>query len=392
MQMQVTSTAESVDYTHCPLPKTHRRLIEAHILWHQCLEQYQEPEAFRANLNGLIQAMRNVTFILQSEKRADRDFDDWYRPWRKRLELDVVSAWVKGARTTIVHQGELDGDSTAVVRLVTWRDHLLLESSVPPSAPSSLILRNLDLIQTLNNVKVPPADLKSAALLVERRWVVGDLKDREILDGLAQAYGLLAGLVLDAHVHLMNTACIPTGQVHNHFPSLHDRTGTLPCMAMGCEARTHKFDLTTKTEYKLSQGRLGAGDRAAGAERLEEAATKRYQLEESDRIACWQGMDPLLVATKIGYIAKRMLSRDKALTRVIHLRDGRGQWHLVSLDASNRVEKHLLMQMVARLELPRFDGHSEKRKSKRGRSERWRRTENGSGGGFRLNTRPRRCS
>jgi hypothetical protein len=43
------------------------------------------------------------------------------------------------------------------------------------------------------------------------------------------------------------------------------------------------------------------------------------------------------------------------------------------------------------LDLPRFDGHSETRKSKRGRSERWRRTESVSGGSFRLNTRPRWC-
>jgi len=34
------------------------------------------------------------------------------------------------------------------------------------------------------------------------------------------------------------------------------------------------------------------------------------------------------------------------------------------------------------VDLPRFDGHSETRKSKRGRSERWRRTESGSGEDF----------
>jgi hypothetical protein len=38
---------------------------------------------------------------------------------------------------------------------------------------------------------------------------------------------------------------------------------------------------------------------------------------------------------------------------------------------------------MIRMDLPQFDGHSETRKSKRGRSERWRRTESVSGGGFR---------
>lgn len=333
--------ADSVDYTHCPLPKTHRRLVEAHFLWHQALDHYQEPEAFRANLNALIQAIRNVTFILQSEKHLFPDFSGWYLPWQKRLKVDVVCAWAQGARTRIVHQGELDTDSTAVVKLVTWQDHLLLESTVPASAPSSLVLRNLNLIEALNNIHVPPADLESAAILIERRWVVADLKDREILDGLAQAYGLLAGLVLDAHVHLMNSACIPAGQVHSHFPSAYDRTGTLPCMAMGPETRAHRFDLKTGTEIKLLQRSPVVGDAVATA--------KRYGLGESDRIAQWQGMDPVLVATKIAYIAKRMLSRDKSHIRIMHIRDGRGNWHLARLDAANRVEKHLLIRMVARL-------------------------------------------
>jgi hypothetical protein len=53
--------------------------------------------------------------------------------------------------------------------------------------------------------------------------------------------------------------------------------------------------------------------------------------------------------------------------------------------------ERLLKRVTGAVELPQFDGHSEKRKSKRGRSERWRRTESGSGGGFRLSTRPRRC-
>jgi hypothetical protein len=43
-------------YVRCPLPQTHRRLIEAHLLWHQTLDRYSDPEAFRANLNATIEA------------------------------------------------------------------------------------------------------------------------------------------------------------------------------------------------------------------------------------------------------------------------------------------------------------------------------------------------
>ena len=67
-----------VDYNRCPLPKTHRRLVEAHLLWHQTLAQYQQPELFQANLNATIQALRNITFILQSEKHSFDQFEGWY--------------------------------------------------------------------------------------------------------------------------------------------------------------------------------------------------------------------------------------------------------------------------------------------------------------------------
>ena len=61
----------------CPIPTTHRRLRDAHTLWHQALEHYHDPETFRANLNAAIEALRNTTFAVQKEKAAFRDFDEW---------------------------------------------------------------------------------------------------------------------------------------------------------------------------------------------------------------------------------------------------------------------------------------------------------------------------
>src|ERR1700722_12264473 len=81
-RIQVTRTPmadspETGKYAHCPPPQTHRRLVEAHILWHQSLEKYHESDAFLANLNATIEALRNVTFVLQKE-RSVPDFDAWY--------------------------------------------------------------------------------------------------------------------------------------------------------------------------------------------------------------------------------------------------------------------------------------------------------------------------
>jgi hypothetical protein len=294
---------DSVEYSRCLIPGTHRRLIEAHVHWHQALAHYQEPEVFRANLNALIQALRNVTFILQSEKHSIVDFDDWYPRWRERLRADDVCRWVVDARNKIVKQGELDTDSTAVVKLVTWQDDMLLESHVPPGAPSSLIVRNLPLMEHINNMHVLPGDLKSAAISIERRWVVDDLKDTEILEALAHAYAVLAELVLDAHIHLRDFSCISADQEHSHFPSPYDRTGVLRCMSTGVEARTQRFDLATGQEFKSLKRPQAVADATAVA--------KRYGLEENDRLRRWHGMDPVVLTKKISYIARRILSKDK---------------------------------------------------------------------------------
>lgn len=331
----------SVDYNRCPIPKTHRRLVEAHVLWHQTLEQYQQPELFQANLNATIQALRNVTFVLQSEKHSFSHFEDWYGPWQERMKVDPVLKWLKDARNTVVKQGELDTNSTAVVKLVTWRDNVLAESSVPPDAPPSLILRNLPLLELVNNMHLPPGDLKNAAIVIERRWSVPDLDGREILEALAQAYGLLSDVVLDAHITIGETSCIPPYGTHTHFRSAYHRTDTLACMALGVEHRTQSFKLSTGQQLESVRISSPTGPEPRNA-------AMRYGLGKTDQIAKWEEGDPLFIAERILYTAKRMLRKDKVLIRMVFIRDGRGTWHQVVLDASNRTEKHLLIRIVAR--------------------------------------------
>lgn len=53
-------------------------------------------------------------------------------------------------------------------------------------------------------------------------------------------------------------------------------------------------------------------------------------------------MDPTLVAEKLAYIAKRLLS-------MVHLRDGRGRWQLLTLDAADRTDKHIIMRVLAQV-------------------------------------------
>jgi hypothetical protein len=56
----------------CPIPQTHQRLRQAHLLWHQASDNYQNVDLLLTNVDRLIQELRNITFILQSQKSTFR--------------------------------------------------------------------------------------------------------------------------------------------------------------------------------------------------------------------------------------------------------------------------------------------------------------------------------
>jgi len=95
---------------------------------------------FLANLNATIEALRNVTFVVQKEKAAFKDFDAWYTPRQEILKADATANWLNQARVTIVHQGDLESSSHAEVRIVTYEEKTLWTGEVPIQTPAKLIL------------------------------------------------------------------------------------------------------------------------------------------------------------------------------------------------------------------------------------------------------------
>jgi hypothetical protein len=211
----------------CPLHTTHRRLLDAHQLWHQAAATYSDPDAFRANLNATIQALRNVTFAVQSEKHVFGAFDDWYAPWQVRLGANSALKWIKDARNQVVKQGDLETESTATVRLLTWRDYPIATVPVAPSTSSEILLNNLPILE------------------IGRRWSLSDFENREVLDVLDAAYGTLSDLVKDAHIQVGQVDCISQSSPHPSFRAVRHRAGTIPCMVSNSELRKERFELAS---------------------------------------------------------------------------------------------------------------------------------------------------
>jgi len=165
--------------------------MDCHVHWHAAADAYMEPETFRLNLNSLIQGLRNVTFLLQSQKRDLPSFENWYGAWQRAVKDDLVMRWAVSARNRIVKQSDLEMHSTALVRLsFDWLNEVEEIVEVPPHYTTH---------RTIAGLLSAIPDLTEGVVTIERRWVDVELPSRELLDATRFVYGCLARVVKLAH-------------------------------------------------------------------------------------------------------------------------------------------------------------------------------------------------
>jgi hypothetical protein len=210
-------------------------------IWHETLAVYPKPDAFRRRFNNLLQETRNVTFMLQTEKHVIPGFDAWYNRWRAVMGASETLKWSVNMRNQVVKQGDLEARSIARVSvLAAWDNPPAKEFEVPPKFGPEAIA------QHLKHTGIPEELLPDAVAVVERRWVVASLPDREALDALAECYEVLYELVSEAH-DLCNVA-MADDQIETARAtwSSHDRgRGRPEGMEVSDEVRTARLRLAT---------------------------------------------------------------------------------------------------------------------------------------------------
>ncbi|MDI6729131.1 MAG: hypothetical protein QMD44_09450 [Thermodesulfovibrionales bacterium] len=317
---------------NCPLPNTHSRLSQSHRLWHQVLETYNDHEGFRANLNAAIEALRNVTFMLQNEKHAIPEFDRWYAEWREKMKADPVMLWLCEARTIVVHNSDLETQSTAIATVHNNLSLAHISLELPPMLP-------FDTACELVATTLPEpfsSNKKDLVLSIERRWVAKQLPDWELLEALAHAYGVLSNIVKEAHEragfrfesrHCSGGKCsIPTD-------------GRLPCMITTAEIRTARIALADGASLVCRQ-------RPFQMKREQTMkAVKRYGFDKFKVPLTVEG-DPFHIAESLLPLAKQILQKDKYHVRIMFLRTPQ-QWTIRQIDARDRAEKYALIRTLA---------------------------------------------
>jgi hypothetical protein len=233
----------------CVIPKTHARLEQAHLLWHEALAAYHDPDRFVVKLNALLEALRTVTFVLRKEFRDSDEFKSWYLPWERLMKADSRLTWARDARNEVEKEGDLETASVAHVRVLAggWSAQVA-EHDVDPTADASEILRGLQLGAVPEHVR------KDGLLEVERRWTTPELPGQEVLEVLANCWGVLARLVAAGHEKRGQTmeTCVLTAEPACGAVMLPGHpTGRWPCMVASREARTRRRNLATGAPVEL---------------------------------------------------------------------------------------------------------------------------------------------
>jgi len=186
------------DQGESPILHTHQKFKEAAYFLGKCAEHYHVPLEFQFNLNAFIQALRNTTFMLQSEPKKPEGFESWYASKQADMKQSVLLRRFVQARNIVVKQSSLKARSTAWSGLFRGRRFKLgMQHTVPLFAPSAWVLERLkaNVGFFLDEERSQPWEQFG----VHRTWVVEDLGESEVLTLCLQALNYIGAVVGEAH-------------------------------------------------------------------------------------------------------------------------------------------------------------------------------------------------
>lgn len=322
--------------TYCLFENVHRRMDDAHTLWHSALDEYFDPQKFRASLQSCIIALRSVTFILQNEKHSIPEYENWYSTWQSRMRDDPLMRWAVDSRNTIEKQGDLKKHSQLVVSVIAEYSNGLPEIKTNGNLFESV----KELLSRIDKDVLELQVLEHGTIKIERRWVANTLPEFEILDALAEIHGKLSLLLDDAHkqvglpipflIHPDPEKIIPVG---GGGPS----GGRLPCMIGHDERRGLIFSLKTGERLEFASESIDTED-------AERQAKERY----GTNLLLRKPNDDSLLSTAASYFecARTMFLADGYHQVIALLFTGRTA-KILGFELNERREKYLAMRRLA---------------------------------------------
>ncbi|MFD7129441.1 MULTISPECIES: hypothetical protein [Streptomyces] len=133
-----------------------------HSQWHALRDSYFEPDGFRLGLNTFLQTYRSVTSLLIKHKVNFIGFEQWFTSFSNGDAQGDVMRWAKKSRNRIVHESDLELDSSCrTIWIGDWYRRSGRVATFPPRISASEMI---DAVRASRGV--PPYGV----VTVKRRW------------------------------------------------------------------------------------------------------------------------------------------------------------------------------------------------------------------------------
>jgi hypothetical protein len=310
-----------------------RRLKEINKFWQQACSDYQDLDEFLSSINALIQALRNLTFILQSNKDSIPGFDTWYIKKQEEMRKNELLSWLVDSRNRIVKQEDLKLKSVAKISIVNWNEQKLLEFDINP------LLRPMEILIFIpqEEIKKILKDSRDGALKIERKWVIDTLPNYETLNALATCYLELKSIVKDSYIQ--------AGISINTINELLDieKTGFIKTKKVPDNDSVVFFDLKTNKPIKAHSKRFAASPS------IKKKASIRYNMDESISSKPKDIGDPFEYLETMCKVAKNILTIDGNHIPLVHIFFKDRPPQIMTIPTADKTEQYVLMRHLGEI-------------------------------------------
>jgi len=165
--------------------------------FNQCIQDYHKPLSFMAQVDSLIQGLRNYTFAIQSNKKHIPDFEKWYGPWQERMKKDSYMRWLQQTRTRVVHEDVLTTKSNATLTFHTDHTQTVIRKHY------DIMTSSAELIEDAKELAQRRPELRHATCNIERHYLFDvDGEDVEAIDVLGACFAFMQILRSDLAQYL----------------------------------------------------------------------------------------------------------------------------------------------------------------------------------------------
>ncbi|MCX4415353.1 hypothetical protein OOK43_18970 [[Kitasatospora] papulosa] len=279
-----------------------------------------------------------MTSLLLKHKANLLDFEQWFTSFSHNDAKGDVMRWAKKSRNRIVHESDLELDSSC--RVIWIGDWYRRSERVATFPPRMSISELIDAVRSSGGV--PPYGV----VTVKRRWVDKALPSWELLDATAEAYMKLNNLLRIGHAAAGVEAChLESGDLECVTSELPEVSGHLLCMHEAQSELSGHFSVTdgcilevVSEEVEIDPVRGADGVRALGLP----------EFPRGDAVDC---VDGFMV------IARKVMSRDGFHATFAMCFKGDAVVHIQPMSFDDQRTKMLTFERLANLvESLRADG------------------------------------